>query len=505
MDKKKIAFSLLTGVLLAFSYPNFIEKGIHTHTFFFAWFAYVPLLYVVINGRSKKGVFLHSLAGMSLFYLASIYWMCYVKPMGAGAYIAWLLLSVFCATFAALAFTAAFVLKKRYGVGYIFSLPAAYTVLEYCREWLFTGFPLLTPAQSQHQLLPFLQMMKYTGLYGPAFFILLVNSAIAAAVSGQKAEFKGLSAAASAITALALLCFSVAGNLPDEKGEKITAAIIQPDIDQDVIWTKSYKESSMKVLSQLVSGLKKEKPGLVVWPETAYPGILNIEPPQAANIASWLPGAYNLAGSDGILYSKGETTYYNSAFLINDKGAILGQYSKFHLVPFGEYMPFQHTFSFVKKVVKRYGYEGFTPGGSTEPLDFKGIKMGVVICFDGFFPEIARASAKKGARFIAHVSYETWYGDTPCSAQIFQNVALRSIENGMPLVRAVASGISGFVDSSGRILAQTKLFEKTSMAAEIEAAPQGKMTVYTRFGPWFVWVMVIALAALGLKKAEERK
>jgi apolipoprotein N-acyltransferase len=150
-------------------------------------------------------------------------------------------------------------------------------------------------------------------------------------------------------------------------------------------------------------------------------------------------------------------------------------------------------------VVRRYGYTGFTPGKKIEPLNYRGTKFGVIICYDSLFPEISREFAAKGARFLVHISYETWYGRTPATTQIFINTALRSIENGIPMIRCVSSGVSGFVKATGEIYLETGLFEKRAEAAEILVDTKGGKTIYTRFGDWFVYFLVLLTAALVIR------
>ncbi|MCE5300835.1 MAG: apolipoprotein N-acyltransferase, partial [Spirochaetia bacterium] len=206
-------------------------------------------------------------------------------------------------------------------------------------------------------------------------------------------------------------------------------------------------------------------------------------------------GNYSIVGSDHMEGTRQDPKYYNSVFAVTYGGAVSGPYSKFHLVPFGEYVPFAKTIPFIRKVVQRYGYTGFTPGESVKPLAIGEHLVGPIVCFDSFFPEIARRQALQGAGFLAHLSYETWYGDTPASAQIFTNGVLRSAETGLYMVRCVASGISGFVDDRGRITAVTRLFTRDALARDIKIRKKGSLTPYTRYGEWFVWECLIVLLA----------
>jgi apolipoprotein N-acyltransferase len=154
VNKKYVLLSVLSGVLMAFSFPNFIEMGLKTHTFFLIWLAYAPIAYVLIKEASKIKLFFYGVISWAVFYLIGLYWLCNVKPMGIGAYVSWIMLSLYLALFMGAILALARFLKEKAGVDWLFGLPAAFTVLEFAREWLLSGFQLLTPAQSLRACLP---------------------------------------------------------------------------------------------------------------------------------------------------------------------------------------------------------------------------------------------------------------------------------------------------------------------------------------------------------------
>ncbi len=507
MNKKYVLLSVMSGVLMAFSYPNFIEMGLKTHTFFFIWFAYVPLVYVLINETSKMKLFFYGMISWFVFNLMGLYWLCNVKPMGAGAYVSTVLLALYLSLFMGAALALSRFLKEKAGIDWLFGLPAVFTVLEFVREWFISGFTILTPAQSQYQFISLLQMMSITGVYGPAYLILFVNTLAAVLIVNKAVEIKRveniIAVSAAALMILSAIAANFQGRAP---AEKIRAAVIQPNDDQDVEWSKSYKEKVLLEISGMIKGLKAEKPDIVVWPETEYPGLLNAEPWMALEISGWLPGAYSLVGADAVERGKdGDNDYYNSAFLINPQGIITGSYAKVHLVPFGEYIPLQNAFPFIKAMIRRAGYYGFSAGKKIEPMDFGGIKTGPLICYDSLFPEIAREYAGKGAVLLVHLSYEAWYGRTPASSQIFTNTAMRCIENRLPLVRSVSTGMSGFISDRGEIYSETGLFGRTTAVADVYVDREHEKTLYTRFGDWFPRLLALLLAGLYFNGVKRKK
>ncbi|MEI7541650.1 MAG: apolipoprotein N-acyltransferase [bacterium] len=490
-----IFLSVLTGILLAFSFPNIIEKTLNVHTSFFMWFAFVPLLYIVISSDKISSVFIYSLLSTSIFYLSALYWICFVGPMGYGAYLAWFLFCVYLAMIYALSFVVIKYLNNKLNIDYIFSVPVILTIAEYIRGWLFTGWPGLTPAQSQHQLIPVLQILSITGVSGLNFIVFSINCIIVSIIAGSIYRYNKLENIVWIMIFIMLSGFAVISNYYQNTGTiTVKTAIIQPNIDQNVRWTTKYQKYTMNTMKVLYKSISILKPNIVVWPETGYPGVLNMEGNKNPEIASWVKGAFSIVGSDKILIKNNITEYYNAAYMLNSNGKIIGDYSKHHLVPFGEYIPLQEVIPFVKKVVQRYGYVGFSSGSTIVPLDYKGIKIGPIICFDSFFPEISREHANKGAKILAHLSYETWYGVSPASAQVFTNVILRAVENRVYVVRSVASGISGIVNDKGEVLASTKLFEKKALVCELKLSDNQYRSFYTKHGDWLpLFLMIIFL------------
>jgi apolipoprotein N-acyltransferase len=323
-----------------------------------------------------------------------------------------------------------------------------------------------------------------------------MNALIALLFAGQRPNIKNPCDMAAIMLAGLLLLLVIPANFKITGGKTIKAGIIQPNIDQGVEWSKDYKERSIDTIRNMIKSLKPEKPDIIVWPETGYPGMIKTEPQAVRKISEWVPGAYNIVGSDNALYTKSEPEYFNTAFLIGPGGVIEGEHSKLHLVPFGEYIPLQNIVPFIHQAVRRYGFVGYTAGNSASVLEMRGIKFGVLICYDGVFPDISRKFAEQGAAFMVHLSYETWYGRTPASSQIFVSSAMRAIENEIPIIRSVASGISGFVTSRGEIYSETRLFEKKTVMASVVTG--STRTIYTRFGDWLIYLLVLMLAGFSL-------
>ena len=192
--------------------------------------------------------------------------------------------------------------------------------------------------------------------------------------------------------------------------------------------------------------------------------------------------------------------YYNSAFLTDSKGRVQGKYNKAHLVPFGEYVPFKRWLPFLGKMVAQVG--DFTAGTVGETLTWNNYRLGVLICYEAIFPYISRKVTANGAALLINITNDAWYGTTAAPYQLFSITVFRAIENRRALVRAANTGISGFIDPAGRILAFTDLFTEDALVMNVPLLTE--QTWYTRLGDSFARLCLAVVAILGGWKAAQQ-
>ncbi len=500
-DLRMTGLSVLSGILMSLSFPNIFFQGHDNPLFFLIWAAYLPFFYVLVREESVKLSGYYALICHAVFFIISLYWLKNVKPMGGFAYVSWLSLALLMALHGAVAAIAVKILEKRAGISTLLSLPVVFTLFEFVREHLVLGgFPLLNPAQSQLKFTFITKILPFAGAYGLIFLIYAVNGYAAYFIEHRKMGWRRPDSVLSLTLSAVLIFAAAAGSLyyKAPQGSELKVLILQPNIDQDSGWDAEFRDRAIANARSLISGAQKqtkETYDVVVWPETSFPDILNIRPEQAVRIAAMTGNkSVHITGADRAEFKQGEPSYFNTAYAVSKKGKLLSHYSKHKLVPFGEYIPLQDRFAFIKKVVRRYGYIGFTKGSGFEPLDTGDFKIGAMICYDSLFPEGARAFANKGASVLAHLSYESWYGVTPASAQVMQNTALRAVENRMWIMRSVESGISAFIDPEGRIISPTKLYEKAYISGTVKLNEGGR-TFYTKHGAWFIALISLVLIA----------
>jgi len=198
----------------------------------------------------------------------------------------------------------------------------------------------------------------------------------------------------------------------------------------------------------------------LIWPESAFPFFLTREPEALAQIAALLkPGTELITGAVRAAQAKpdGRVRAYNSVYVIDPDGSIRGVYDKVHLVPFGEYLPFQNLLEALglQQLTKMTG--GFLSGDRRRVMDVPGApKMLPLICYEAIFPG---AAVPRGERpdWLVNVTNDGWFGISTGPHQHFQQARMLAIAEGLPLVRAANTGISGVIDPVGRIIASLPL------------------------------------------------
>jgi apolipoprotein N-acyltransferase len=277
---------------------------------------------------------------------------------------------------------------------------------------------------------------------------------------------------------------------------KTRMTIVQGNIDQAIKWDPAYQVQTLKKYLALSSPARTGPTDLVVWPETATPFYFLHHRDMTAML---LRGIRRIArafliGSPSLAQTQNAVSYHNSAYLIDPEGRLLGKYDKTHLVPFGEYVPFKKWLPFLGKIVQEVG--DFKPGKKGTILRLGDLRLGLQICFEIIFAGLSRSMAGNNADLLINMTNDAWFAKTSGPYQHFSMAIFRAVENRKTLVRAANTGISGFVDPAGRIIASTPLFQEASLTRPL--AILNEKTFYTRFGDLFALACLIsaALAAL---------
>ena len=370
--------------------------------------------------------------------------------------------------------------------------PISWTALEYLRGHLLTGFPWNALGYSQYKNLPLIQIADLTSVYGISFLIVLSNVALFRLFKTMKE--KTVSWTPLLVTLSLFIVTLLYGfdrlKKPMGRGEALSVAVVQGNIDQAIKWAEGTRDETLRIYDRLSSSFVKQ-PQLVVWPEAAMPFFLQNEPSYQRTIfdLSARGNFYLLLGSPAFqTASEGTIELFNSAYLISPKPTEVDRalyaerrYDKIHLVPFGEYIPLKSILFFVDKMVTGIG--DFIPGKEARVWEVPPAKIGVAICYEIIFPDLVRLFVKNGANMMVTITNDAWFGRSDAPYQHFSMVVFRAIENRVPVARSANTGISGFIDAHGKILQETEIFVEDTRLERL--TPGFRKTFYTVYGDFF--------------------
>ena len=473
---------------------------------FCAWFALALLMAALRDATPKEAVYLGLFAG-TIHYLSLLYWL--VPTMHRYGPLPWwasagilLLLAFYLAIYMAL-FSGFLVKWVKSPAWCLVAVPVAWVALEYLRTHLLSGFPWALLGYSQHALLPLIQISDLFGVCGVSFLLAIGNAAVFLALvwisgsrwQGRPVRFSRAAAglaAAAVLVALSLVYgqFRIADvDAAIADGETVKTAVIQGNISQSLKWDEAFCRETIGKYIALSEQAAENDPDLdlVVWPETALPFYFFYNESLTRTVLDAIDriGTRFLIGSPAYEYHRqnGAVDLYNSAYLLDKNAEVLGQYSKVHLVPFGEYVPLQQWLPFVGKMVPQIA--DFAPGRKghllTMPHRGETIDFGVQICYEIIFPGLASAMVRQGGDLIVNITNDAWFGRSAGPRQHFSMAVFRSVENRRSLVRAANTGISGFVDPAGRIRDRSRLYTTAALTDTVPVMDD-KNTVYTRYG-----------------------
>ena len=353
-------------------------------------------------------------------------------------------------------------------------------------------------------------MADILGPYGVSFLIIGVNTGLALIIIciGRRKWFgrpvsRRLIFASTITLVIAMVAVVMYGkgriqfiDAELKNAPRRTVAAIQGNIPQDVKWDPQFQQSTTLKYIQLSGTFKSTKTDLIVWPESATPFYLYDNPFLTRMVTARINdiGTDFLIGSPSALHREGKIIYYNSAYLIDKYGRPVEKYDKAHLVPFGEYVPFKRYLPFIGKMVAQVG--DFEAGPTGRTLKWGDQRIGVLICYELIFPELARDQVKNGASLLVNLTNDAWYGRTSAPYQHFSMAIFRAVENKRALVRAANTGITGFIEPVGRIQKTTGLFKEAAIRQPVHLI--NLETIYTRVGDLFAKACLVTAAILSL-------
>jgi apolipoprotein N-acyltransferase len=374
---------------------------------------------------------------------------------------------------------------------------AAWTVSEWLRGWLFSGFGWLSIGYAQVAA-PLAGYAPIGGVLLPGLFLALTAAWLTHAVTSID-PYRRRTLASAVVVAILWLCGYALARVDwsDPVGEPTTVSLVQGNVEQDVKFEPSYREKTFAVYADLVA---KSRGRLIVLPESALPMFADEVPPE---YVEELRRAAQRNGGDlllGLFFFEppasveDEERYFNSVVSVGT--ATTQIYRKHHLVPFGETIPLKPVFGWFIRNVLAIPLADQTPGAAyQEPFAVAGQRLAVNICYeDAFGGELARRAAD--ATLLVNVTNDAWYGHSLAAEQHDQIAAMRALETARPMLRATNTGITSIIDHHGVEHSRLPWFTRGVLEATV-AGRQG-VTPYVRFGDALAVVLALSIIATTL-------
>ena len=358
----------------------------------------------------------------------------------------------------------------RHGPSRIFLLAFCYAAGEWLRGHVLTGLPWNLPAYSWGASLAVMQTAALVGAYGLSLLTLLLGASFAELFGRPRRILLP-----SLTTALFVLMWG-GGELrlhatPTRFLAGVNLRIVQPNIPQDEKYIREYVQRNWDRLVDLTMKRSGASPTVIIWPEAAPPILLQRSPEALDQIAVMTgPKRALVTGNQRVaLEPSGTRIFYNSLYIFGHGGVLLSTYDKFHLVPFGEYLPLE---AMLKRlgITKLVGFPGsFAPGDGPHTYEIPGAPpAGPLICYEILFPGAVIGS--KRPQWLINVTDDSWFGPWAGPRQHLLAARVRAIEEGLPVARAANTGISAVIDPVGRTVATLGLDETGEMDSQLPRA-----------------------------------
>ncbi|MGE0764766.1 MAG: apolipoprotein N-acyltransferase [Bdellovibrionales bacterium] len=492
---------ILSGILIGTSYIPFPPWAL--------FFLYVPLWLWWFKQDSLKKILLGGWLTQMVLTLIGFNWVAYtIYEFGRlpwpAAVIGLLLFSSFAHLQIPLAGGLWWGLRRLFNLTPLQSLwllPAAHIAMELTYPMIFDwnmGYPLL------YAKLPVAQMAEWVGFRGLSALIFVLNGGVLMLWLGRKNRDSRwrvqLATMGTAVVAVNVIGWWLQASLPVPE-QKAKVLLVQANIGnfekQEVEKGDLFRESILQRYMDLTTrGLSGEKPDFALWPETAFPHLLN-EPyyssqSYALQLQLFIKKHKLALATGGYGYQEQTGKMLNSFYTIDEEARQTSpHHSKTKLLAFGEYLPGVDLLPFLSDWLPQVGGFGRGPGPSAMPLGK--FTLGPQICYESLFDSFVRATANKGANILVNVTNDSWYGTWQQPWQHMYMTLARAIEVRRPLLRVTNTGFTAGILADGTLLEQSPLHQEWQHLYDVPVTLHPKTTVFMGWGLHFAWALSVAL------------
>ena len=486
----RITLAIASGVLFALAFPSYSAGWL-------SFLALAPLLIAVQKAPHAKQAFLLGWLSQTVAWMVMVPWVVRVMahfgglPFATGV-------AVFVAMSAVLGLYggvfAAAVKRFRLGARFLpwLLVPLTWAAVEYARTYLLSGFPWNLIATALVDYASLIQIDRFAGPYFVGAMIVLPSAVLAWWVT-QKTLSIARVFAGGALGILFLVWWGtglVASklNARPNASPSMVAALLQPNITQEMRWNEENVVAIYRKMIDMTIRAADAGAQTVIWPESTVP----LSYTETAFFRESIEELSRERGIDIILGSvatdpRRRNSLWNSAFLVSN-GTTVGHYDKIRLVPFGEYVPLRRVLFFAEKMVRAVGEFEF--GTNDQPLAGK-LRYGPAICYEIVYPQISRTQIRNGADVLVTITNDAWFEGSSAPAQHLAQARLRAIEGDRYVLRAATTGISAYIDPTGRLLESIPMSRDGIIYAKYQK--RASITPYVRFGDWFAWTACLVV------------
>ncbi len=518
------ALAVISAVLLILAFPDFEFWRL-------AFVALVPLL-VAVDGEheSPKSSFVLGWIFGTVFFFGTCWWLTFAPITYAGLPWPPVYFLMFCAALGAGVFPAVFtmslaIIRRRFGWFAIALAPVVWVFSEFLRMWVSGNNWNALGYSVAFSLPPAISAARFGGVYAVGFIIVAINVLVYLIVSGrrtlrainerapngsQNTGFLGLSIVIAAVLLLAAVYLSLDRSQltkPETSGDTVVVAV-QPNVPMDGLTREEYRALLNRHIELAEGELAKRPPGdvrpaLVVFPESP----MMFEYGRDADLREFLR-RFAERNRTAVLINSAEASddgkqILNSAVMINDSGAKIGQYDKIFLLPFGEYIPFpEPVASWMPAFVGN-----FKKGTEYDLLPVGDAKAGIMICFESHFGGLSAEYARDGADLLIEMTNDGYLGRTPVLRQHLANAVFRAVETGRPVIRVTNVGITGYIDPNGYVSDSPEPYSQAARSWSVNGRSVSGVSFYSRFGDLFAIVLsvvTVGLAGFSLLRRRSR-
>lgn len=420
-----------------------------------------------------------------------LYWIALLQAAESLSFLAWFVLVFYLSLYYSVFGWIYCFLVSRLKLTGVWMAPFVWVALEYLRgsrPW--GGFCWAEIGYTQAPYPSILVFTSLAGIYGLTFLMVWFNASLAHGFE-VKHRFRWVYFILPLVILFSIWIWGTMVIETTPVRKQGTAALLQPSVDQSVKWSKAYEMSIYNKMEKLVKKATILKPDVIVWPETAAPDYLLMSPKILKRVKKIIARSKipQLVGClDAQRYLDRTIHYYNAAVYFSSKGSMGGIYHKRHLVPFGEFVPFQKYISFLGPVVGDLG--NFDFGKTYQVFKTDKFSFSPMICYEVIFPADVQSALSNNADALVNISNDAWYGRTASAYQHAMMAVVRSAEERKPLLRAANTGISLTTDPFGRVMSSTELFDEKVLTADVFLASSGP-TLFSQMGNWFPWFCLV--------------